>query len=301
MDHTLLLFFNQTLACPLLDVLMVGLTYGLWLLPGLGVTLWAKQRRVGRAILVSLAAGWVLTMFFQFLVMRPRPEAVRLVLPMPGFPSYPSGHAVAVFGAATVLILAYRPHRWRWAAPVAAGSISLSRVYLGHHYPSDILGGAVLGAAVGAASYGALAAQRPGRAAWRWMLWPQVAVVLMATQMAYLDILPARLLRWPLADTLLHFLLFGAVAFWLNVWLEGRRVKLGPWPLPLAILIPFAAALAEEGLQSFSPMRTASLTDVLSDLAGMFFFWQVSEALWRNRVVTCRDAPTGRLYSTDGK
>jgi VanZ family protein len=99
--------------------------------------------------------------------------------------------------------------------------------------------------------------------------------------MAYLDILPLWALRWPLADKILHFLLIGSIAFWLNIWFRGRTVPLLRWAVPLALLIPLTIALLEEGAQLYSPLRTADLTDLLSDLAGLLFFWGLSQKMIR--------------------
>ncbi len=274
MDMWLLSFVNQTMAHPVWDGLMIGLTIvGFALLPVLGAALLfsEKQRRTGITILVTLVATFIVTLLFQYLALRPRPEAVRLLLPTPNFPAFPSGHAACTFGVAVVVGLSYRRRHW-WAAAVSgAALIAVSRVYLGHHYPSDVFGGAVLGAAVGAACYGVIG--KP-RADWRWLLWPQVAIVIIVSQMAYLGILPFYLLTWPFADKVMHFLLFGAVVFWLNLWYRGRTVRLWVWAIPLAILLPLSIALVEEGIQAFSPLRRADITDLTSDLAGMlFFFW----------------------------
>lgn len=274
MDSFLLIFFNQTLAHPLLDAVMVALTTaGLALLPILGLALFLspKQRRIGAAILASLVVGLILTLIFQALAGRPRPEPVRLLLPQPHFPSYPSGHAAAAFATAVVIGLAYRrAHGWG-VLLIIATLIALSRVYLGHHHPSDILGGAILGASVGAAGYGLVVQSQPD---WRWLLWPQIAFVIVITLMAYLGYLPRWLLQWPLADKVIHFLLFGAVVFWLNLWLKGQSVSVGRWVMPIAILAPLSIATLEEGMQFFSPIRSADPTDLTSDLLGMlFFFW----------------------------
>ena len=129
---------------------------------------------------------------------------------------------------------------------------------------------------MGAACYGLFVLPQ---ANWRWLLWPQVAVVVIVTQMAYLNFLPLYLLRWPYADKILHFLLLGAVAFWLNLWLKGQGLKVGLWTIPLAICLPLIIALIEEGFQALSPVRTADLTDLASDLLGLIFFWGLSNKL----------------------
>ena len=60
--------------------------------------------------------------------------------------SFPSGHAATSFAAATMLSFA-RP-RWAPAFYLLALAIGFSRVYVGVHYPLDIVGGAALGVAV---------------------------------------------------------------------------------------------------------------------------------------------------------
>lgn len=169
------------------------------------------------------------------------------------------------------------------AALLFAGLIGVSRVYLGHHYPSDVVASAVLGSAMGAASTGIL-----GRspADWRWLLWPQLALVVIVTHIAYLGFLPLYLLRWPMSDKVLHFLLFGAVVFWLNMWLNGRVFQAGRWAVPLALLLPLTIAVLEEGAQNFSPLRTADITDLVSDVAGMLFFLALSTPFIRGRRTT---------------
>lgn len=287
MDQTLLTFFNQTLAHPFLDWLMIAAsTAGLALLPLIGVALLLspKQRRVGQAILAGMLAGLIIALIFQQLAGRPRPEAVRLLLSSAGFPSFPSGHATIAFSTAIVLLLAYRRRTWSILALAGAILISLSRLYLGLHYPSDLIAGAILGSASGAVAYGLIVARQDGPIQWGWLLWLQIAVALLVTQMAYLGILPYRLLDWPMADKVLHFLLIGSIAFWLNLWLNGRSLSPGYANIPLAIVVPFSLALAEEGLQSFSPLRTASLLDLSSDLLGLLVFWWLSRKLiaWQN-------------------
>ncbi len=79
--------------------------------------------------------------------------------------SFPSGHAATSFAAATVLTFA-RP-RWAPAFFLLALAIGFSRIYVGVHYPLDVVGGAVLGILVATALRWLVAALRSSRAARR--------------------------------------------------------------------------------------------------------------------------------------
>lgn len=285
MDRTLLTFFNQTLANPLLDQLMLAVTLGgLALFPLIGILLWRKQRRrVAVAIFMAQALALGTALIFQWLGQRARPEAVRLLTAVPDYSSYPSGHAALVFSAAVILCLTYRQARWIGLSLLSASVVAISRLYWGLHYPSDLIGGAVIGAATSAACYGVFVLEKPQ---WHWLLWPQIALIFIATQMAYLNILPRHLLSWPFADKVMHFVLFGAVVFWLNLWLHGRAVTFGRWQFPIAILLPLLVAVVEEGAQAFSPFRTVDAIDLTFDVAGMMAFWKISELLRMNRRVS---------------
>lgn len=292
MDQWFLQLVNQQWTHPMLDVIMVLITVGA--IPGLPLLGWGlirgRQSRVGWTLLLALIGSLLLTLLFYYLALRPRPTDVRLLLPTPPFPSYPSGHAAAAFATTVVLALATRRRLVTAVALLGALLICYSRLYLGHHYLSDLFGGAVLGAAAGAAVYGLRHSGASWGARLPWLLWVQVAIVLVVTQMAYLDLNPTALLRWPFADKVLHALLFGAVVFWLNLWLEDQRVRYRGWSAPLAIVIPFALALLEEGMQAFSPLRTADVTDLLSDLIGMIVFWWASRYLVKvNRLNNARN------------
>ncbi|MCB0209914.1 MAG: VanZ family protein [Anaerolineae bacterium] len=284
MESFLLTMINQNLSNPILDQAVLTITWaGLIFLPALGLSLWItdQQRHIGQAILTACAASVVFAVAFQFLSLRTGPENVRLVQGGFSLLAFPSGYTAMAFSVAIIIILAYR--RWDWSLLAVGGAIfiAFSRIYLGLHYPSDILGGVVLGSAIGAACY-AIIGELPNR--WDWLLWPQIALAALVTEMAYLGILPLYVVQWPYADKVFHFLLFGLIAFWLNLWFRGRFVSVGNWSVPLAILLPLAIVAIEEVAQGFSPLRTADITDLASDLAGMIFFWWLSTKILKARV-----------------
>lgn len=111
-----------------------------------------------------------------------------------------------------------------------------------------------------------------GRSPWRWLIWPQLALMLTATQLAYLGRLPLALLEWPGADKVLHFTLWGLAAFWLELWLGGRRLRLGRWSTPWALAAPLLLATTDELLQGLAPRRTQDLGDWLCNAAGILLF-----------------------------
>ncbi len=284
-DQMLLSLFNRDMACLPMDVVMVlATTAGLALVPLLVLALLrGEHRRQGLVLLAALGLTLGLTLALQLWVGRPRPAGVRLVLATPEFYSFPSGHASLVFCAATLLSLARRRLSVMLPCLLGAALVSLSRVYLGHHLPSDVAAGALLGASVGAACYGLWL--QPG-VSWerrlRWLLWPQAALAVLITTMAYLDLLPVKL-GFPYADKLMHFILFGLVAFWLHIWLGGRTLSLGPLRLPLAVIIAFCCAVPEELAQGWSSIRALEGLDII-DLAGMLVFaWIASRVLARLR------------------
>ena len=65
--------------------------------------------------------------------------------------SMPSGHATIAFAMATVL--SQKEPKWRWLFFSLAILISLSRIYLGKHYPLDVIMGGFIGAAIGSLSH----------------------------------------------------------------------------------------------------------------------------------------------------
>ncbi|MGA2296321.1 MAG: phosphatase PAP2 family protein [FCB group bacterium] len=73
-------------------------------------------------------------------------DNVRLLMPCGGGKSFPSSHAANNFAAVIILSYFYRQYKWVYFSIAVA--ISYSRVYVGVHYPLDVLGGIIFGISV---------------------------------------------------------------------------------------------------------------------------------------------------------
>ncbi len=280
MDATLLTLFNQTLTHPALDVLLAIFTQaaiGGMLCIG-GVYWWRGRPILGRAMLIGIILGLALAVLMQLLSGRPRPIDARLVIPQPNTFSLPSGHATGGALLATLLVLDKKTTRfWKGIAVLLAILNAYTRLYLGVHYFSDVVAGTYLGIAVGLTVHGVFVQRGNLVQRIKHLLWIQIALMVLCTQMAYLGYLPLYLLRWPYADKVFHFVLVGPVVFWLHLWLKPQQRYLGNTLIPTAIAIALLFVGAEEAFQLLSPLRTADWLDLASDIAGMITFWWLAE------------------------
>jgi membrane-associated phospholipid phosphatase len=155
---------------PVVTPVMKGLTdagdHGLvWIVIGVVAAIWFRRPLALVALVAAIEVAALTDGVLKSAIGRERPPLadpkVHPLIPLPHDPSMPSGHAMMAFAGAVVLT-ALLP-RMRWVLLALATGVGLSRVYLGVHYPGDVIAGAVLGAAIGAAAVWLL---RRAEAAW---------------------------------------------------------------------------------------------------------------------------------------
>ncbi len=100
------------------------------------------HRETGKLLSSAYIGSGMLTFGLKRLIGRKRPLDETL-----GNPAFPSGHAAIVFSVATVL--GYRYPKLRIPLYIGAGLVGFSRVYLGRHYPTDVIAGAAIGTGTG--------------------------------------------------------------------------------------------------------------------------------------------------------
>lgn len=158
-DLAVFYFFNHSIANPAFDRFFVFITdvnhwYIAYLIL-LGIA-FVKGGRTGKiaavGALVLIAASDQLSSFFiKHWVARIRPcnalPDARKLIECSGSYSFPSSHAVNNFAAAVFFYRIYP--NLKWVLFISAFLVAFSRVYVGRHYPSDIIGGAIIGSALG--------------------------------------------------------------------------------------------------------------------------------------------------------
>jgi len=160
-DLPILDWIAGNLRCGFLDGIMPLITTlgdaGIfWILVALALIVFPKYRKVGITIGASMLIGLlVCNVTMKPLFARPRPydyqlahfgKTIELIIAAQHDFSFPSGHTIASFEAATVLFMYNK--KFGIPAMILACLIAFSRLYLYVHYPTDVLCSVVLGIAI---------------------------------------------------------------------------------------------------------------------------------------------------------
>lgn len=162
LDGNILLFIQDHIRQPWMDGFWKAVTHlgdaGLfWIALAVILLIFRKTRRAGVSALAAMGIGALITnAVLKLLVARIRPydtigELILMIERQHDF-SFPSGHTCASFAAACA-IWHCMPRRWGILSVILAFLISFSRLYVGVHYPSDVLAGALIGVFAGWAGW----------------------------------------------------------------------------------------------------------------------------------------------------
>ena len=138
-----------------------------WIVTALVLVICARTRRTGATMLVAMLLGALVTnVLLKPWVARVRPyDALEWLEPVIGpqrDASFPSGHSCAAF--ATAMVGRERlPWPYGILLVVLAGLVAFSRLYLGVHYPSDVLAGILIGSCAAKAAMWMVDARSDGR------------------------------------------------------------------------------------------------------------------------------------------
>ena len=161
MELTILNFIQEHMRNAFLDVVMpfvstLGNAGFIWIALTIVLLISKKHRKTGILMALALVFDVILCNgILKNAIARTRPfdvnTAISLLVKKPTDYSFPSGHTAASFAAVTALFFA--KEKYRYQALVLAVLIAFSRLYLYVHYPTDILGGILVGILCGVIAY----------------------------------------------------------------------------------------------------------------------------------------------------
>ncbi len=128
----------------------IGGMVGVIVLTVVFVSMFIYKNEYRRALLIitSVAGATAINLVIKSMFERARPDLWTHLVHEAGY-SFPSGHAMASSALGLAIMVALWNSRWRWWGAGFAGCyilfVGFSRLYLGVHYPTDVLAGAITG------------------------------------------------------------------------------------------------------------------------------------------------------------
>jgi len=160
-DQAVFFFINVSLENPVTNFIMPLVTND-WVLRAIYalamlMLLWKGDARLRWLVLFSAVAlvlsDQIAAGYLKPLITRPRPchglAGINLLVGCGGGYAMPSAHAASSFGQAALFAFHYR--KFAWYLYGVAAIVAVSRVFVGVHYPGDVIAGAVLGTIIGLA------------------------------------------------------------------------------------------------------------------------------------------------------
>ena len=161
-EQDFLLWIQNNVRSEAANPIWIGITTlgnggAIWLLISIGLLFHKKTRHVGILSLCALAVSFIINnVMLKNLFARSRPfdaiNELNYLISKPTDYPFPSGHTGSSFASGGVLFLGLSK-KYSWLFPALAGLIAFSRLYVGVHYPSDVIGGAVIGIVIAITVY----------------------------------------------------------------------------------------------------------------------------------------------------
>lgn len=156
-DFSILNWIHEHITCSFLDFIMPKITLlgnggAIWIASAVIMLFFRKSRKTGIMLGSGLCSGVLIgNILLKNLVARGRPcwinKSIQLLISIPQDYSFPSGHTMSSFIAATIIM--HFNKKLGAAAFVLAAMIAFSRLYLYVHFPTDVMAGALIGVAIG--------------------------------------------------------------------------------------------------------------------------------------------------------
>ena len=160
-EYVILDFIRNNMSCSFLDYSMQGISFlanvgWIWIVSAIVLFIIPKTRKIGLAVACALIFSLIIcNITIKPIIARVRPydlrEGIELIIARPTDFSFPSGHTSISFAGAIPIFLQNK--KLGIPALILAILIAFSRLYLYVHFPTDVLGGIVVGSICGVLGY----------------------------------------------------------------------------------------------------------------------------------------------------